>query len=143
MAQDIHPDIQAISPRSGYRSTVNQDQKLNSSVRLTVGSLPKFYKSPENSEEEESDEEVFDEPDKLFAGLKSNWAEPMLIKGNESRNEPTRNDSYSASGSIYSQASYRPNKIEVESYEDDDQLVRMLVEEHPLTGFKNRRHGRD
>mmetsp|Transcript_11557 Transcript_11557/g.10228 ORF Transcript_11557/g.10228 Transcript_11557/m.10228 type:complete len:374 (+) Transcript_11557:1180-2301(+) len=142
MPQHVHPEIQAVSPKSGYRST-SQIDKYNGSNNMTVSSVPKFHQSPEHSEEEDSEVEIYDEPDKLFAGLKSNWAEPKIIKGNESKHLETNKDSFSASGSIYSQASYRPNKIEVESYDDDEHLVRMLLDEHPLTGFKNRRHGRD
>ena len=50
---------------------------------------------------------------------------------------------FSATGSVYSNASYAPNKIEVQSIEDNEQLADLMVEENPLIAFKNRRHGRD
>ena len=144
MHQDIHPEIQAITIKSGiYASTLKLNDKLNNSTKLTVASVPKYNKSQENSEEESEEDEKYEEIDGIFAGLKQNWTEPMIVKGSESKVNITNMDSFSASGSLYSQASYTPNRIEVENYEGDEELIKMMVDESPLTGFKNRRHGRD
>lgn len=65
------------------------------------------------------------------------------MKQTDSKNNQSSKRSFSATGSVYSQASYEPNKIEVESFKDNEHLINLLVEEHPLIAFKNRRHGRD
>jgi len=110
MHQDIHPEIQATTNKSGiYGSILNQNNGLNTSTRLSVTSGPRYYQSPENSEEESDEDEEYDENYGIFAGLKHNWAEPLILKGNESKNNLINMDSFSASGSLYSQASYTPN----------------------------------
>lgn len=125
-------------------STNLHDRYNKSSIRMTKASVPHFYDS--GDDEKNSSEGSPSEPELggLFAGLKPNWAEPMIMKNvSENRNNEGSKRSFSATGSVYSNASYAPNKIEVESFKDDDHLVNMLIEEHPLIAFKNRRHGRD
>lgn len=135
-------EIHAISPKSGYVNTHLNDRYNKSSVRHTKISAPHFYEEEEDKESsEESDEN--NEIGGLFTNLKSNWVEPLLMKQTDSKNNQSSKRSFSATGSVYSQASYAPNKIEVESYKDNEHLINLLVEEHPLIAFKNRRHGRD
>ena len=138
-------DINAISPRSGYMS-VHLNEKYNrSSARQTKVSMPHFYEDTDENKEHTSEE---DSENKHFGGLlnnfKTNWAEPLLMKDkSDTQFNQSNKNSFSATGSVYSNASYAPNKIEVQSIEDNEQLADLMVEENPLIAFKNRRHGRD
>lgn len=139
-----HPDIQAISPKSGYMGSLI-DKK--STILLSKASISRFRERDESGDNNTSSDKEEEDEGGLFGNLKSNWREPLIMKeqndlGN-SRNQVSDMNSFSATGSEYSNASYAPNRIEVESYKDNEHLYEMLVEEHPLIAFKNRRHGRD
>mmetsp|Transcript_1353 Transcript_1353/g.1494 ORF Transcript_1353/g.1494 Transcript_1353/m.1494 type:complete len:288 (-) Transcript_1353:313-1176(-) len=144
--ENIH-DIQAVSPRSGYMS-IHLNEKYNrSSVRQTKASVPRFFE--ESGEAPESHED--DSEDKpfggIFNGLKTNWGEPLVMKEkNDSyqyNNSNQSKRSFSATGSVYSNASYAPNKIEVESVVDETDNIVTIIDSNPLLVFKNRRHGID
>lgn len=148
--REHNPDIQAVSPRSGYMSTHIRDKYNRSSLRQTKASVPHFYEEADEDEEEEENEESSQTRNKLggiFNGLKSNWVEPIIMKNaTDPTNTPPglgMGSFFSATGSAYSNASYTPNQIEVESLKENDNLADILIEEHPLIAFKNRRHGRD
>jgi hypothetical protein len=135
-----HPDIKAISPKSGYISVLTEKK---ASVLLAKASMARFQERDSSSDNMMSSDKDQTEEEGLFGNLKSNWREPLIMKDMKaSKNRMMSKNSFSATRSDYSNSSYAPNKIEVDSY-DNEHLANMNVEAHPLIAFKNRRHGRD
>lgn len=144
--REHHPEIQAVSPKSGFMSTNSylMTKYNRSSVKHTKASIPYFYESGEEENNESDDSDEQHNLGGYIGSLKPNWEEPFIMKPNEDMVYDSMDKrSFSATGSVYSNASYAPNKIEVESYNDEEDMINFMVEEHPLIAFKNRRHGRD
>jgi hypothetical protein len=84
--KDHHPEIQAVSPRSGFMSTHSHLQRNynKSSVRQTKASAPYFY---ESGEDEEKSSEISGEDRNIgyFNGIKANWDEPLMVKQTDDR----------------------------------------------------------
>mmetsp|Transcript_6952 Transcript_6952/g.6475 ORF Transcript_6952/g.6475 Transcript_6952/m.6475 type:complete len:590 (+) Transcript_6952:2890-4659(+) len=137
-----HIDIQAYASRGATESLLTSNERFNNSTKISDVTIPKFYNSGEESNRESDDGESSEEYDQMFTGLKSKWTEPFLIKGDDKKTKQQRNDSYTVTESNYSQASYSPNKVEVEDYENNEQLAKMLHDDNPLNDFRNRRHSR-
>ena len=142
-----NPEVLAVSPKSGFMSIHIQSRYNRSSLRHTKASCPRFADEGEDknpsSLERSSEESNKNNINALFGGFKNNWDEPLLLKGSNENKEDSAKHSFSATGSVCSEASYVPDRIEVESYDEDEIEAHFNTEENPLVAFKNRRHGRD
>ena len=142
-----NPDILAVSPKSGFMSIHIQSRYNRSSLRQTKASNPRFADEVEDEKtlsfEKSSEKSNKNNLNAIFGGFKNDWDEPLILKRTNENKEDLAKHSFSATGTVYSKASYVPDQIEVQSYDEDELEAHFNAEENPLVAFKNRRHGRD